>query len=276
MALNRYQQQLRDQLLSLVISCNAFDRGLLSEANRIATTIRVLVHHTQNSISLLTHLAAQNINLLSTSATNVSSNLHPFSGLTLLRTGSVVDLVPKLGMGIKNIIIPVAPWWKQIVLIRDGNLFSRKNIVLTAANQDGGAHVDANLDSGYGRLKSEAFWHVIHQTDQCTSQSEIKNPQTPALRQMAYEILHSPELFDLLGSDISSILQVAVDVDRTALQICPPEVQELHIRILVGSEDVTIEDVRTVRTQIPSSNQAMVVHFDELIKQFEIRDNAKC
>ena len=39
--------------------------------------------------------------------------------------------------------IPVTQWWTQLVMTGKNDL-SRKDIILAAANEDGGAHVDAN------------------------------------------------------------------------------------------------------------------------------------
>ncbi len=50
-------------------SCAAYDQGHIDEAVRIATLIRVLIHDTRNSISLLKHLDALGINLSSTVST---------------------------------------------------------------------------------------------------------------------------------------------------------------------------------------------------------------
>jgi len=59
--LGRLTQQLRRQLGYLERSAARYDSGQLDEGIRIATTIRVLVHDTRNSTSLLSHLGAKSI-----------------------------------------------------------------------------------------------------------------------------------------------------------------------------------------------------------------------
>ena len=60
-----FRQKLREQLGFLERSCGAFDAGYHDEAIRIAQCIRVLMRDTRTQTSLLTHLNARDINLLS-------------------------------------------------------------------------------------------------------------------------------------------------------------------------------------------------------------------
>jgi hypothetical protein len=61
-----FKAHLFRQLGFLWRSCQAYDEGYIDEAVRIATVIRVLIHDTQASTSLLKHLDAENILLSST------------------------------------------------------------------------------------------------------------------------------------------------------------------------------------------------------------------
>ena len=51
------RSQLKDQILFLRNSAKAYDEGDISEAKRIATVIRILIHDKGNSTSLLTQLS---------------------------------------------------------------------------------------------------------------------------------------------------------------------------------------------------------------------------
>jgi hypothetical protein len=64
--LDELSLQLQKQLGFLTRSCRDYDLGESDEAIRIATTIRVLIHQTPKSTSLLKHLNSTTINLLST------------------------------------------------------------------------------------------------------------------------------------------------------------------------------------------------------------------
>ncbi|MDQ3260301.1 MAG: hypothetical protein M3Q00_05865 [Pseudomonadota bacterium] len=60
-----FRNHLRRQLGFLKRSSESFDRDNRDEAVRIATTIRILIHNTQSSVSLLKHMNATTISLLS-------------------------------------------------------------------------------------------------------------------------------------------------------------------------------------------------------------------
>ena len=43
-------------------------------------------------------------------------------------------------------------WWNEIIFDDKKNKFTRHDIVTYVANQDGGAHVDSELDESYATL----------------------------------------------------------------------------------------------------------------------------
>ncbi len=53
-----FKNHLKKQLGFLQRSCNSYDEGFHDEAIRIATVLRVLIHNTRSSTSLLKHLNA--------------------------------------------------------------------------------------------------------------------------------------------------------------------------------------------------------------------------
>ena len=64
-----YLENLHEQLDFLIASCEKFDMGKFHYAKQIATQVRVLVHQTQDSTSLLTWLGKQNtMNFCSTAS----------------------------------------------------------------------------------------------------------------------------------------------------------------------------------------------------------------
>jgi len=103
------------QLGFLERSCDSFDQGYIEEAIRIATVIRVLIHNTSSSTSLLKHLKATTINLLSTSMGAAEGTVFYFGLGTLKLGGEDSKYFASLGDGpIKN-LIPVSAWWDQVV-----------------------------------------------------------------------------------------------------------------------------------------------------------------
>ncbi|ATX88164.1 hypothetical protein [Klebsiella aerogenes] len=195
-----FHVHLARQLMFLKRSCEAYDSGATDEAIRMATIIRVLVHNTKASTSLLKHLNATTINLLSTTE-DVSPNAVMYFGLGTMQLGNSgckyfasLDFCP-----IKK-LVPVSRWWNQIVFVLEPQTqLTRKKIVLSAANQDGGAHVDAKLSKEYEALSTEgAIGHFVYTQQEKSVQQPITEAHFVAIRQMAYEILNSPELNALL------------------------------------------------------------------------------
>jgi hypothetical protein len=81
-----FKGHLTKQLGFLERSCQSYDAGISDEAIRIATVIRVIIHHTGASTSLLKHLGATTINLLSTTF-EPSAQTVSFVGMGMMRVG---------------------------------------------------------------------------------------------------------------------------------------------------------------------------------------------
>ena len=70
---------------------------------------------------------------------------------------------------------------------KDRKTLTRKDLVLIAANQDGGAHVDPALDDRYDRLsKRNAMGLIAIEKGQARA---MEGPERAAIRQMAHEVL---------------------------------------------------------------------------------------
>jgi len=203
--MERYQQELRKQLGFLSRSCEWYDEGNMDEAIRIASTIRILIHDTRNSTSLLKHLNATGIKLWSTTH-GAPERATTYFGMGQYR---YKDGVNSYGPSFDDTpimeLVPVREWWEQVVYVfskapaattegeTDNTLrLSRKDIVLTATNKDGGAHVDAKLTPAYETLAAygtvgsfgmevDGVWQVV----------PIKYAHLVSLRQMGFEILRS-------------------------------------------------------------------------------------
>jgi hypothetical protein len=196
----KYKDQLRRQLGFLHRSCLLFDAAFHDEAIRIATVVRILVHDTPKSTSLLTYLGGKSISFLSTCEPmdDVRSCLF-FECLDRYSSG---DFKPKLGASTFKEEIPVELWWRQVVvLLERGRQISRRDLVLAAANRDGGAHVD-DLTPDYQRL-TDGSWVLASQCaapgpdEDLLGQDIFRETHFMALRQIGYEVLNSPDLLDL-------------------------------------------------------------------------------
>jgi len=191
--LNRFREQLVRQLGFLERSCASYDAGYTDESIRIATCIRVLLHDTKSSTSLLTHLHAKRIRLLSTvSPIENLERVFVFDGLTTF-TGS--GPIAKLRRSARDSFLQTTDWWEQIVyVIARGQFIRRRDLVLAASNKDGGAHVDSKLTPEYEKLTTD-FWRRIDYDD--GSDIPLQEVHLIGLRQLGYEILNSDELINL-------------------------------------------------------------------------------
>lgn len=197
-----FAAHLRKQLGFLARSCQAFDAGNHDEAIRIATVVRVLIHQTKNCTSLLKHLGATTINLLTTSKGATPNTLMLFSmGTIAIQGDGRNDYSPTLDDSPYKDFVPVSKWWDQIVLVQNNMRLSRRKIVLGAADQDGGAHVDAKLNAEYYALTQAGFvGSVSNFSNTKHSAHPLENTHFVCLRQIGYELLNSPELLRISDS----------------------------------------------------------------------------
>lgn len=195
-----FKLQLNRQLRFLNASCEAFDAGHLDEAIRIATCLRVLFHQTEASTSLLTHIEATNIKLLSTTVDPEPGTVF-FIGMGILQlNGNAMEYVPALDDGPPiNRLLPFEKWWNQTIMILDGHKIGRSDLVRDAANKDGGAHVAEKLTTRYIALSSSGSIGSFTSTYAgVENEQAIESAHLISLRQLGFEVLHSPELLKLV------------------------------------------------------------------------------
>jgi hypothetical protein len=195
-----FKAQLFKQLGFLWRSCDAYDRGHTDEAVRIATVIRVLIHDTPRSTSLLKHLGALSINLSSTVSDLDHSNSVFLSGMgrmTITSTSSTWAAANDCSAIDKQ--LPLTDWWNQIVYILGNVRAARKDLVLAAANKDGGAHVDSSLTTEYETLMTtgERGWFHYSPTSETHNFQPVMDTHLIYIRQMGFELMNSPDLLAL-------------------------------------------------------------------------------
>ena len=214
----QYKEALATQLRFIQRSCEVFDQGHWDEAIRIATQLRIILNPGGgNKKSLLQHLGINwQIKLLST--------CHGASPGTLLYQGMGSFEYKSDGVNVSMRFYaplgdtPVAyemkaqEWWDQIVYVlppetadKPSLVLRRKDIILTAANKDGGAHFDAMLTPEYEQLAAPgAVGEWVSVIDRVEQRTPIIGAHFVCLRQMGYEVLHSPEFLDLLHAHKTS------------------------------------------------------------------------
>jgi hypothetical protein len=203
-----FRHQLRRQLGYIDRSSREFDKGHYDEANRVAVALRTIFHHTRKSTSLLSHLGSPPIHMLSSTpdadeafgpeAPEWVHDSQPLFYMGLVQVemsvGGASFRAPLDDQALPPAPMPWAEWWQQTAWIIDGIRATRAELVLIAANKDGGAHVDEEVPGWYVRLSLGQLGFVSFGEN---SQRAAENLQAVSLRQIAWETLNSPELIAL-------------------------------------------------------------------------------
>jgi hypothetical protein len=185
------EEKLEEQLAYLQRSANLYDQGNEDEAPRLAIALRILLHDTPRSRSLLGQLERKNIKFFDSAVPFDPKNVLPFGGLINISLGAPPRYVPMFdnpSSGMRK--VGFAEWWDRIVFCdQDKRQLSRKGIVITAANQDGGAHVDPILDDAYAGLSKNGSLGWLARDKE--GPHPLQQPQRAAIRQIAHEVLKS-------------------------------------------------------------------------------------
>lgn len=177
---------LQEQVRFLSISARSFDNGFEGEAKRLGLVIRVLLHDTKYSTSLLTSLGLkEKLWYYSLIESIDEERTVVFVGLGMMPTEKGLKYIPKLDTPNKKLNFD--EWWNQVVILQkvESVRFKRGEIILRIANEDGGAHVDPALDADYSRLsRDNAFgWQFS------SERGVVENgPELAIVRQCAHEI----------------------------------------------------------------------------------------
>jgi hypothetical protein len=188
---DKLEGHLEEQIDFLKLSAEAFDRGFTGEAKRLAVTLRVLLQDTNNSKSLLGQLGKKNLQFFDTTYEPRASNMMPYHGLVgmVLKTGArAAYRAPLDDRPHEPRQIPFDPWWTNAAIVDvQGRKISRKDLILTAANQDGGAHVDPGLDERYAELAEGSGLGFMSVS--ADGRKLMQGAERAAIRQIAHEVL---------------------------------------------------------------------------------------
>ena len=199
------RESLREQINFLIASCKAYDSGFQSEAKRQAATLRVLLHDTSRSKSILKHLNKKNIKFYNFANRYNKSNLVTHMGLIEMKVSEgEAKYIPHLDNGRPSLYsqpkLDFNTWWNQTVIVdNEKNKFSRKHLILKVSNQDGGAHIDSSLDDDYAALSRNNSIGWIFISNGQEKEFSTK-PELTSIRQITHEVLKTlkdefPELF---------------------------------------------------------------------------------
>lgn len=193
---NRSDERLRghvvEQMNFMRASCEAFDRGNEIESKRLATSVRVLLHTTNRSRSLLAQLHMEMIPFYTTNPRWDPTNLAPHMYLMQRLTGGKGgDFYAPLDDRPPHLLrwIPFTNWWSEYLFDdRQARSLKRSELVLTLANKEGGAHVDPELNEQHESLKHHGgFGYVAIIAEQKLPFEGDLIAQ--AMRQVAHEVI---------------------------------------------------------------------------------------
>lgn len=225
-----FLEELNEQIELITDYCSALDQGKMHFSKPLATALRVLVHQTGSSTSLLKHLGVlSDMKFVSTSK-HYDTDDDIILFLSLISAAEKVKIkrnkivkreyifVPNLNSNIHEPIkLNYQDWYEnEKVLISneitdDGliNLYthnsqkliaSRKSIIDFFANKDGGAHVDSKSEKSLYRLSRNMSsfdyvekkpFNTYRPGDRHVPGEPIKYTLQAALRQIAHELIIS-------------------------------------------------------------------------------------
>lgn len=153
--------------------------------------MRVLVHDTKNSISLVNHLGGDTVELASFMTDQSGKDWSKVGFGQYLVSMSGMDVIPKTGFRSAPRYVSISDWLAEVAFIHASAVVTRRDLMLWASNKDGGAHVDASLPEPYRALQTA--WIAIPEGEA----GEPLPVQDAGLRTMAAELLASPLLWAL-------------------------------------------------------------------------------
>jgi hypothetical protein len=197
---------LQEQLSALRVSCASYDAGNAWEAKRLASTIHILVHdRPKRVISLLTQLGKkEGLRFISSAVGFSETSLTTQMPLVMIQAGSEGAVFkPMLGLGpFPPAALTFAKWWDEPILReKQGRTLSRKNLVFSLRNQDGGGHIDSELtDQGYVSVSRQNGASLFYGSVDALSPVE-PGPHLASMRQVAWEVEQSIANLDQNGKD---------------------------------------------------------------------------
>lgn len=180
----------QEQMQFLYASAKVYDEGLQIEAVRLATIFRTLLHDgPASSKSLLAQMGVkQQLRYANTGMTIPDNGDFVGTVLAPIRVGgsSSQPYVALLHDAEVQGRQSFGGWWNAVVIQAHQIRFTRKDVVLTLANKEGGSHVDPKREARYDFLRRLGVgWEVRNASGDVVDPG---NPALPTMRQMTFEL----------------------------------------------------------------------------------------
>ena len=201
-------KKLEEQLKLLKNSAELYDKGRVEEALNIAIRLRVLFYDTANSTSLIKYLKQkETIKLLSTledySKNPMLKNLTIKSSIYFLTSNGQRAFLDKTG---RSELIPLKEWLTETILILGNKPYSRIDIIKITVHKDGGAHIEMDHEDLKPFITPIGKFTIEENNKPVTK--DILSHHYILLRQIAYEVLHSEELFTMNELEYKSMEEI--------------------------------------------------------------------
>jgi hypothetical protein len=188
----------RDDLASLLAeqyswihtSAVAFDAGERSEAKRIASAIRTLIHQGAKPMSLLGQMKLRDsmtwLSTIDMSSTN-RSGLWEYDDQKPGREAT--RRLPTFECDFET-------WWHGSIYPSSADTLSRAFFVTNLTNMDGGSHVDPKPPAHYVRISREGLLQPTRVNSAGARYRDKSDPTPSVVRTIAGEVLKSLDLAD--------------------------------------------------------------------------------
>lgn len=167
--------QLKNCLQDLSLDALAYDNGKFQAIRRASASLRILFYDSGNSHSILNQIYDKNkFHLLNDFV--IPPKWHTYFGDvlfvelpgTILNPGDIyTTFLPSYDIATKKVpLISFEDWWNGTIFTTNtqknsGTSLTRRELILTMANQDGGAHVDPRVEENYMYLaRGDTGWGV--------------------------------------------------------------------------------------------------------------------
>jgi hypothetical protein len=210
---------LERQCKFLATSAALFDGGDDDESLRMAVAVRVLVHDTGQSSSVLGQIGLKEVlRYHDTSTRDLKRGARLLAALgdeakglkivaRALADSGLVEEDPATktwvapGVNADDDMVDFAQWWNSpCIETSSGRVLSRKQLVLMMANRAGGAHVDPDLDVDYADFVADTLGVMFAEVDGFYRRDEeppsgwqhiTGNVAAVTMRQIAAELIAS-------------------------------------------------------------------------------------
>lgn len=181
---------------SLQSSCDTYDQGNEFAVMDMATRLRVLLHDKNRNVSLFTHMGIKELPFVDSAKEIDVENILPQSCLIYMAPDEEFTYFKCYPILDKNSqkLVPFDSWWNQIVYSDSEKQFTRSDIVMHIADQDGGAHSDSKISMDYysfSRKGNGIITQYMVDGQPVGESKYLDNLHFASLRQIAFEVLET-------------------------------------------------------------------------------------